>query len=199
MLVWGHDPGERNYGYAVIKLGKKTRILEIGQVMDTLRNLTHKAQKPPKSRRGKEPDAPPLKGSVVRYIRLVDNLMVEFGVPHEVYSERFQTRGVKSKSVESVSMMNGMLCLRVMLKGAYFHTMIAGTWKNAINRAFAKVHGAGVSLDDLYAFGKLLGFTPHEIDAVCIALTRGGQTPPPHIKRIKKMLKEYHARQGIVT
>lgn len=187
MLVWGHDPGERNYGYAVIELGKRPRILEIGQVLDTIRNLTHKPQKPPKSRRGKEPDAPPLAKGVRVYTRLLSGLIDDFGVPHEVFSERFQTRGVKSKSVESVSMMNGILCLKVMAKGAYFHTMIAGTWKNAFNRH--------LNLDDVYALGKKLGFTPHEIDAVCIGLTRGGLQPPPSFKTLKALLLEVYRRQ----
>lgn len=186
MIIWGHDPGERNYGYTVLeykKDGVSFRILEIGQILNTVTNLTDKPMRPPKSRRKKEDNAPPLVEGVQNYRVLLKRLAVEHGNPAEVYSERFQTRGVKSRSVETVSFMNGILCLQTTAWKASFHTMIAGTWKNAFNR--------NQSLDRMYELGKTLGLTPHEIDSFCIALTRGGKQPPPAFKVMKQHLKKY--------
>lgn len=200
MKIFGFDPGETNSAYAVVdmKPGVAYRLREIGQIDNTIKNLTDKLQKP-KVRHKKKLDKngkkkptkwkeqlPPLQEQLPKYYKTISGLFRDHGKPKEVYAERFQTRGVKSKSVETVSMMNGVVATMCMHRHTNFYAVIAGTWKNHVNRHF--------SLDALYVAAKKLGFTPHEVDALLIAVTRGGKVPPPPMKAILKLLTLYLKR-----
>lgn len=199
MLILGADPGESNYGYAVVRRGKKMDILEIGQITDTIKNLTHNLQKPKVRHKVKtnkngtkkptkwKDELPPLQDVLPLYYNTILSIYADYPDVEETYVERFQTRGVKSKSVETVSMMNGVTATMCMQRETKFHCIIAGTWKNAINKH--------LDLEELYKFGKSLGFSPHEIDATCIGLTRGGTIPPPPLAKLHKMLRRVHERQ----
>lgn len=184
-IALGLDPGERNFGYAVVS-HKPLRILEVGQIDDTIRNLTHKPQRPPKSRRKKEENAPPLTDAMTAFNKVLRGIFSDY-TPDGVYSERFQARGTKSRSIETVSFMNGIIAFRCRLSKIYFSTFIAGTWKNAFNRH--------VSLDTMYEVGKKMGFSPHEVDAICIALTKGGTIPPPSIAIMTKLFDKVRQKQ----
>lgn len=177
MIILGVDPGERNYGYSIVERGGRLAIHEVGQIEDTIRNLTAKPQKPPKSRRKKEGMIPPLAASMHTYVKVLHGIFDQYQI-REVHSERFQTRGVKSKSVETVSFMNGILAHVCALRRINFYSIIASTWKNHINKYLV--------LEDLYAFGKELGYSPHEIDSACIGLTRGGLLPPPPVNKLQR-------------
>jgi hypothetical protein len=84
---------------------------------------------------------------------------VSYYDPQAIAAERFQTRGIKGKTVEAVSIMLGLL------GGKYEHLPLmlvtAGTWKNAFHRRF------DVELDDLY---KLTLTTPHQLDSILLGL-----------------------------
>lgn len=162
-------------------------IREIGQIEDTIKNLTAKAQKPPKSRRKKDGPILPLQEAMPRFLQVIDGILDEYK-PDEMYAERFQTRGIKGKSTELVSFMLGLLAMRCRERKIRFVVIIAGTWKNAVNRCWP--------LDDLYAYGKTLGFSPHEIDSMMIGLTRGGQTKPPSISNVKTLLRKIQLHQS---
>lgn len=200
MLIFGFDPGETNSGYAVVvfKPGKAYRLLEIGQIEETIKNLTDKTQKLKVKRRAKvdkngkkkptkfRPELPPLQIQLPKYYKTISGLFRDHGKPKAVHVERFQTRGVKSKSVETVSMMNGVVATICMHRHTDFYTTIAGTWKNLVNKHF--------DLEHLYKLAKEIGFTPHEVDAFMIAITRGGKIPPPPMKTVLKALRVYLER-----
>lgn len=186
MIILGLDPGSANFGYSVVQRGKRMCILEFGQIDDTVKNLTAKSQKPPKSRK-KDGPIPPLKDGMFRFLSVIEVLFNQYPI-EELNAERFQTRGIKGKSTELVSFMLGMLGLYCRQKNIKFNVTIAGTWKNRVNRCWP--------LDDLYVFGKELGLSPHEIDAILIGMTRGGRVNPPSLENMKTLLKMVVAKQS---
>lgn len=189
MIVLGIDPGEANFGYGVIDL-KRLRVLEYGQITHTLRNLTPKpldiTPKAKKTRAKKngvkvvKDFVPPFSDAFKAYRRTILKLMRDYPSITEVYSERFQTRGVKSRSVETVSMMNGVIATLCFNKHLVYQPIIAATWKNKVNKTF--------NLDEAYEKVKQHGVSPHEFDGTLIAFTRGGQIPPPPLNKVLKAM-----------
>lgn len=180
MRFIGVDPGSSNFGYSVVERGRRIAILEFGQIEDTVKNLTDKPQKPPKSRRKKEGPIPPLEEAMALFLSVFEHLLDQYK-PDEVIAERFQPRGIKGKSTELVSFMLGIMALCCKRRNIRFRVTIAGTWKNKVNRNY--------SIDLAYDFGKMLGISPHEIDAILIGLTRAGKLNPPPLAKLKRLLQ----------
>lgn len=164
MIVWGHDPGPECYGNCWLKVnGKRIEILEIGMNTLTLSNLTETPQLPPKSKRKKKtPDyrIPAFLDQLKLFKKYVFKGLKKS--PDLVATERYMTRGIKGKSIECVSMMNGILASTVTAKGVTFILYSAASWKNSINRI--------VDLKELYKECQKQ-LKPHEIDASFIALS----------------------------
>ena len=164
MKVRGFDPGDSNFGYSLLEIkGSKIQILHIGMNADTISNLTETPQLPPKSKRKK-------KNPNYRIPAFLDQLRIykKFLVrcikegPDLVATERYMTRGIKGKSIECVSMMNGIAASMLTAKGISFILYSAASWKNSINRI--------VDLKELYVKCKK-HLKPHEIDSAFIALS----------------------------
>lgn len=182
MLGLGNDPGSNNSGYTVIDFGKKDwKILEIGMLVSAFGNLTElpkykpytKAQKERAKRDKKrlsKKDQPILKPAFSDafpvFVNAVDQLFNDYKLGFYV-AERFQTRGNGGATIEIISMMNGMLAYKCFLHKVKARFIIASQWKNAINKF--------IDLEDIYAFAKPLGLTPHECDSCGMLLYEASQ------------------------
>lgn len=82
--------------------------------------------------------------------------------PNLVIAERFQTRGNGGPTIETVSLMLGLLGA---FKRIPYKYVIAGQWKNAFNKRWA--NGDKEFLKDLY---KDCRTTPHQLDASLIGV-----------------------------
>lgn len=144
--ILGCDPGSKNFGYSVIRFKKvgntfQFRVLETGILECALTEL---------------------KGDVVGAINLfkrrVSALRRKYGITH-FCAERFQSRGIKGKTIELVSFMLGLLT-QVGIRNYLFIT--ASQWKNQINRIF-----------DLKEAYRTIGVPAHLLDATCIGIYFG--------------------------
>ena len=161
----GSDPGDSNYGYSVINVkplkGFKVSILELGMMTCRINNLTDRPAKPPKSKRRKRMvvlDYAPYPVQFRLFTDEWDEIIRYHGVKR-VTSERFQARGLRGKSIECVSIMNGIICSVADAQYKVYEIITPASWKNQVNRYF--------KLEDLY---KKLSLTPHTVDSVFIGL-----------------------------
>lgn len=76
-----------------------------------------------------------------------------------VTAERFMTRGHGGTTIESISVMLGVVAT---VFGTEVRFITAANWKNAFNKWY--------NLDKLYGDMKPYGITNHQVDAVCIGL-----------------------------
>jgi Holliday junction resolvasome RuvABC endonuclease subunit len=162
----GSDPGDSNYGYCVLKANTAKgilhlKIIEIGMFTCQINNLTDKPAKPPKSKRRKRTKImyPPFEEQLKLYSREWINILNTFK-PKKLTTERFQARGLRGKSIEAVSIMNGASCLIAQSKHVDFEMITAATWKNQINGC--------TNLEEIYDL--VDGLTPHSIDACFLAV-----------------------------
>jgi hypothetical protein len=182
----GADPGTANYGLSVIRVSKpknkpmKVDIVKCWMFPHAITNITMQAVKPPKSKRKKK--TPHL--MIAGFAAQMDDFIYAWKKVFDTYSdavkvsmERFQTRGPKGKTIECVSMMNGMVALYARIRRMKSETMIASSWKNKLNKCLTATHNIHPSkdhkgriirpLDKIYLrFKKVL--PPHIIDAIFI-------------------------------
>lgn len=164
-LFAGADPGSSNYGYGVVEATIRRDlvhidIIEAGMWQDVVTNLTDHAVKPPKSKRRKrDPTAmiAPLSEQMEAFAAEWETVFTTYEIEH-ITCERFQTRGIKGKTIEAVSMMNGALLMQAARHFITFDCITAATWKNQVNRY--------LRLEDLYR----LGLTPHTVDSCFIGI-----------------------------
>jgi hypothetical protein len=161
----GSDPGDSNHGFGIISVDPskqfKVKILECGMLTCQINNLTDRPAKPPKSKRRKRievKDYDPFPTQFRLYHSEWDDIIKHYTVKR-VTSERFQARGLRGKSIECVSIMNGVICTVADLHNSIYEIITAATWKNQVNRY--------ITLVELYKEVKL---PPHVIDAVFIAI-----------------------------
>lgn len=160
----GSDPGDSNYGYAVITYNTKTTkflVQELGMFTCQINNLTEKSVKPPKSKRRKRiivPNYMPFSYQIDIFEKEWVDLIVKYNAKI-ISSERFQARGLRGRSIEAVSIMNGVIALVSKQHNVPVQLITAATWKNQINKLF-----------DLKLLYTKLDITPHTTDAVFIAL-----------------------------
>lgn len=152
------DPGEQSFAYSVTEIkNKKLIIHETSMLRNTVVNLTSDSRVLVK-KRGKDP-------SLTDGYRAFKKEMMSIHRRHHpthFVTERFQTRGIKGRSAETVSMMNAMGIVYAHEKKATYRLLMAAQWKNWINKI--------VPLDELYALGKVCGLTNHTVDTIGIAL-----------------------------
>lgn len=128
MRILSMDPGTTNYGATVLEAAIKDQELKVRVVGSSMlerpiRNPLYAA---------KEGRA---------YIANIFHLEYLYGPFDYVCAERFQSRGLKGKTVESVNIMLGLLITHYPQLELY----TAGTWKNAFNRM-----NPDYPLDDVY-------------------------------------------------
>lgn len=145
LRIFAHDPGSKNYGYAIIE-GKKNgqrvdiRVLENGLCPCPMNNLKdHKI-------RQKQRDL---------YLDWVYSSVKKWQV-QGMFAERYMTRGIKGPTIESVNMMLGLL-QSLCMPDRYIP---AAVWKNAVRRQ-------GIDLGLEY---KLCRTAPHQLDASLIGV-----------------------------
>lgn len=138
----GADPGTANYGYSVLSFSKKKeeqikfRVLEIGMFVDTVSNLTSKPAKPPKSKRRKTKPMvmiPAFRKQFRIFLREWDN-MIDTYQPIKITMERYQARGLRGSTIESVTLMNGGVAVLAQQKRIDFEIFLAASWKNQVNK-----------------------------------------------------------------
>lgn len=91
----------------------------------------------------------------IEFIDLLDQVQ-----PNIVVAERFQARGLAGPTVELVSFMLGIMAKICAERQIKFMPVIAGQWKNAVNKK--------TSLDDMYA--SLSPKHYHRLDAMLMSL-----------------------------
>lgn len=146
MVVMAHDPGKTNYAVAVVKgkvvRGKlRLRVIFNNMVSNTVKQLT---------------DGTVLKQEIKAY--LVETF--QYGAAHKpnlFIAERFMTRGLKGPTIEMIGIMLGAFVSRLPVPYALVG---ASTWKNEMKRR-------GLDLKEMY---KLARVTPHQLDAVLMAV-----------------------------
>lgn len=151
MRILSLDPGTVNYGFAIVdirhKHGKTAfQVLENGKCERTVKTLK---------------SAKVMREEMALYEMWLGDLVARYQ-PHAVAAERYMTRGIKGPLVECVNIMIGMT---LTLIEKPFKIMPAATWKNAVSRQ-------GVDLKAQY---KVVGVTPHQVDAAMIGVYTGCQ------------------------
>jgi Holliday junction resolvasome RuvABC endonuclease subunit len=164
MVVFGCDPGDSSFGMSILSFEANIpKIKFIGMNTKTLSNLTSNTKLPVKSkRRVKQPDirVSPFIDQLYDFKTNIKRIIKTNGIDL-IATERFMTRGIKGKSIECVSMMNGIIASLALDKNIPFILYSAAGWKNSINKE--------LDLKEFYKECKHL--KPHEIDASFIALT----------------------------
>lgn len=164
MILIGFDPGESNFGVSVVEInGYTIDLVSIGMNSITITNLTETPQKLPKSKqrkKNKNERIPPYLAQVKQFSIFVKRLLNRHDIAG-ICSERYMTRGIKGKSVECVSTMNGITSYLAVSKNIPMIILPAAVWKNRVNKY--------VDLKELYIKLKS-AYKPHEIDSAFIAL-----------------------------
>lgn len=167
IISLGVDPGTANYAYGIVQYHLKgeylvPKILSAGQLHWTISNLTDSPQRPPKSKRRKK-------------IPIKDQMIPNFSTQLAMFEkdwrsqikkfqpttwavERFQSRGLRGKTVEAICIMNGVLAAMSRRNSILFNMITAAQWKNRVN--------AYGSLEEIYSQVTL---PPHIVDACFIS------------------------------
>lgn len=162
MIVLGLDPGTSNFGYAYIAYTEgKLKIVDCGVLSKIITNLTDKPQKVKgKSKKGVVKEYPPFTVQMSDFYNYWNKGLIKYS-PTEVVAERFQSRGLRGKSIESVSIMLGALSVLCKSKHINIFLLMAATWKNKTNKY--------TELDQIY---KEVSIPNHIVDAAFIAVYR---------------------------
>ena len=176
MKLMGVDPGERTYAYSIVDLkvvkGElRVKVLASEYVDNTLVNLTHNDNQKIGKFIHERVDV-----ELPRFGATIDALLDKHK-PERVGVERFQTRGNKGKTIETVSMMNALLLDRADSRKIYWYLYVAATWKNWI----ARLGGDKLFLDELYKIGDVRGLAHHTVDTVCMTLWMFEQEQPGYV------------------
>lgn len=152
ITVLSMDPGTTNYAASVLRFAPgprlKMKVLGTKLVENTVRNPA---------------------ALNVEYRRFMSEILIlesEFGPFDLVVAERFQSRGLKGTTIESINMMLGVLATMYPQLALY----TASTWKNSFNRRFNEdgVKALNELYDDLKALvkpqPKIERRTNHELD-----------------------------------
>lgn len=204
--VMGFDPGTSNFGMGVIRLTPTNFVIDsVGLIKSTVKNMTNQEQIKTPNKAEKErikkklitrkdlPSFLPIQDRMLYFYNLISDLFDE-EQPDVVVIERFQSRGLKGVTIESVTMMIATICLICLARKVPFYTCVASEWKNKVNR-----DSKGL-LDSYYAHAKPLNIEPHEVDASLIALIIGGKyleidTKTIHLPRYTEKLNRWLEKQ----
>lgn len=149
LTLLSSDPGSSNYGYAVVQFNKtddrlKFRVIENGLCHSTVNGLK---------------DSKVLATQLKAYEQFLIDLRNKFKVD-ALCAERYMTRGINGPTVEYVNFMLGVMIQSSQLPVRLWPAVV---WKNAMKRA-------GVDLKYWYKYCRA---TPHQLDAVLIAIYTG--------------------------
>ena len=150
MKILSVDPGTQNFAYAVLSVQNspakpfKYKIKKMGMVKSTI--------KEPKENMGLQINA-----FNEEFLYQFDKLKLDGFI-----CERFQSRGMKGNTIESVNMMVGMMAHYLTSREIDVKLVTASTWKNRVNKI--------IDIKDLY---KLARVPNHITDAVCLGLYYG--------------------------
>lgn len=169
LISIGNDPGYRNYGYTVLELCRRRKkivvhVHELGMITTPITNLTNAELKPPRSKRRKRvvvPNEAAYPVQLAEFASAMDDIFDAYPTARVWTAERFQTRGIKGKSIECVTTMNAVGCLGAAQRGIAYELITASTWKNTLNRV--------TTLTEWYG----RGLTDHTVDSFFIALWAG--------------------------
>jgi len=148
------DPGSKNFALSVvegavidgklkIKIHGTAMLIEEALLYDLTKDVTAKLR---------------------NFRRVLKNLAYDYGYPDAVYFERFQTRGIKGKTIECISMMNAIPALVFGKAEPKFIT--AATWKNRANARFDLKN----SYKDYNLHRVITNKAEHELDACLIGI-----------------------------
>lgn len=163
MIFLGTDPGPSNFGFSFLSFSKNGSITipSCGMVRATISNITDKPQKPSKSKRRKTihvPDTPPFMDQLGLFYKDWAKALTKY-TPVLLTCERYQSRGMMGKTVESVNLMNGVLSSMCYVRSIRVDLIMPATWKFQINR-----------ISNLEAMYKEISLPDHIVDSAFIAL-----------------------------
>ena len=164
MRVLGIDPGTKNFGAFAGEVNKGVTKVNVhhSEMFD------HAMQE--------------LKGDALEQVRVFEREYMKLLTVHRpdiITIERFQSRGLKGKTVELVNVMMGVMMsanvkyvesnpkLKVQL-------LTASTWKNAVNRVS--------DLELIYRVMKKHGVVAHRVDAALMSLYKISENPYGFLK-----------------
>lgn len=156
IVVFSCDPGTKNFACSLTEYtynkNKITKVKILGTCMleETLQDLTNNVS-----------------GTLSLFRKRIRKMVKGKNVG-AVCFERFQSRGLKGKTIEAIGFMLGQLAYVFKKKDPVF--ILASTWKNRINRF------EGIKLNDVYKSYMLTRVASpkkdHELDAVLIGMYR---------------------------
>lgn len=162
----GFDPGTNNFGVGVIDVSMKSKVslVEFASVKSTVKNLTSKTiNRKTKVRKEVKLVSLPFTESYLNFYNVMSGFIRELEVT-DVTIERFQSRGLRGKTIECVAMMNSAIALYCISQDIPITLHVASTWKNAVGRL-------DIDLEKVYVVAKKhVGMTPHETDATIMSL-----------------------------
>lgn len=104
-------------------------------------------------------------------------LILKRSAPDVLGIERYQGRGIKGKTGESVNMMIGLVLDRATSMSIPWRLYTAALWKNWANRLLTprdaprpKGSRRYMPIEEVYSLAKVRGVQPHSADTVCMAL-----------------------------
>jgi hypothetical protein len=145
LRIFAHDPGSRNYGYAIVegrRIGHRIayRVVENGLCPCPINDLkNHDIRRKQRT----------------SYLKWIRGIVCKHKIAG-MFAERYMTRGIKGPTIESVNMMLGML-QSLELPDRYIPAVV---WKNAVARQ-------GIDLKSEY---RLCCTAPHQLDASLIGV-----------------------------
>ncbi len=147
--VVAHDPGTKNYGYAItqgrVKNGKfQVRFWENGKLYRTVLQLK---------------DSTPMRESLQQYLEDISSIYKRCPHPVVTIAERYMTRGIRGTLVECVNVMLGALVTQIE-PSSKLKLVAAVTWKREMERC-------GLDLKEMYRLARV---SAHQIDASLMSL-----------------------------
>tara|TARA_Y100001963_G_scaffold160259_1_gene269830 strand:- start:1865 stop:2446 length:582 start_codon:yes stop_codon:yes gene_type:complete len=157
LTVFSCDPGTENFACSIVEIEynktriKKIKIIGTCMLKDTLQDLTKNVDQ-----------------SLAVFRKRIRKISKQAKTLDAVCFERFQSRGLKGKTIEAIGFMLGQLAYIFKKLDPTF--ILASTWKNRINAI------NDMKLDDVYkkyALKRVItDKTEHELDAVLIGIYR---------------------------
>jgi len=154
--VLGLDPGKVNFAASLVEISLyrtlRVNVLRNGLLTNTVSDINFG-----------------VRGRLRNYIQEISS-MIEQDV-ELIICERFQSRGLRGNTVESINMMLGALLVNIYAHHPKIRVKLitASTWKNHANKV--------LDLDQLYKYSKS---TPHQVDATLMAIFAAYKRFEPH-------------------
>lgn len=152
-IVLGLDPGVANSAWSVVKFDANGgfQVLGVGMLANTVKDFTLG-----------------IEHQCLLFLDELKDILRRHPKITAVCAERFMTRGNKGTTIEKIGLMLGMVVgyLQSVNAGIHVSMIPASQWKNEFNRQS--------DLEAWYQLGQK-ELTPHEVDAISIALYAGSK------------------------